>query len=100
MGRDQRSPEAQAYRKLYKTAEWARRRADQLAREPLCWMCSAQGVVRVATIADHKTPHRGDPVAFQGPLRSLCKVHHDATKQREEKRGTSIGVDVHGYPLT
>ena len=97
--RDDRSPEARVYRGLYKTAAWRRRRAEQLAREPLCWMCGAQGVVTAATVADHVTPHRGDPVAFLGPLRSLCASHHSATKQREENRGGPVGVDVNGYPL-
>jgi len=97
--RDDRSPEARAYRGLYKTAAWQRHRADQLAREPLCWMCSAQGVVTAATVADHVTPHRGCPVAFLGPLRSLCASHHSSAKQVEENRGASVGVDVNGYPL-
>ena len=96
---DSRSEEARVYRSFYKTAAWRNRRAGQLAREPLCWMCKAQGVVTAATVADHVKPHRGDPAAFLGPLASLCKLHHDATKQREENRGASIGVDVNGYPL-
>lgn len=83
----------------YGTARWQRRRADQLAAYPLCRMCQDAGRVTVATVADHITPHRGDPVAFwTGPLQSLCKPHHDRDKQIEE-RGDRPGVDADGWPL-
>jgi 5-methylcytosine-specific restriction protein A len=98
--RDDRSPEAQAYRSLYKTAAWRKRRAAQLAEHPLCWMCEQQGIMKAATVADHVKPHRGDRALFDGPLRSLCDTHHSATKQREENLGRSIGVGVDGWPIT
>jgi hypothetical protein len=35
-------------------------REHQLAVEPLCRMCQAEGRTTAANIADHITPHRGD----------------------------------------
>ena len=32
-------------------------------------------------------------------LESMCKAHHDAEKQEEERRGYSTGVDATGWPL-
>lgn len=85
---------------LYGTQRWKRRRLAQLQREPLCAMCLADGVTRVATVADHITPHRGDPHAFfAGRLQSLCAPHHDGAKQREERRGYSDEVGDDGWPL-
>ena len=53
-------------------------------------MCEKEGKITVATIVDHIRPHRGDPVLFNDVRnwQSLCKAHHDHTKQR---------VEVHGY---
>jgi 5-methylcytosine-specific restriction enzyme A len=69
----------------YSKAQWQKRRAHQLRNYPLCAMCLAQGITTPATIADHVTPHRGDSQSFwYGTLQSLCKYHHDSTKQLEE----------------
>lgn len=97
--RDSRSAEAQAYRHLYKTARWKRTRAEQLADHPLCAMCLPR--VTAATICDHVDPKdKLDPeLFFTGAKQSLCKSHHDSTKQREEKRGHIIGCDESGVPL-
>jgi 5-methylcytosine-specific restriction protein A len=87
----------------YKTARWQRRRRQQLERDPLCWMCKRDGRVTLATIANHKIPHRGDPELFwHGELDSLCKPHHDGEQQSVEKGGggkpikPTIGID--GWP--
>lgn len=97
---DRRSPEAQAYRRLYKTARWAARREAQLGSEPLCRMCGKRGLIVPASIADHVIPHRGDMrLFFEGELQSLCKPCHDGPKHSAEMRGydTTIGAD--GYPV-
>ena len=54
----------------------------------------------LATVVDHIKPHRGNELLFYDArnLQSLCKLHHDSTKQREEKRGVQIGCDVDGIP--
>lgn len=96
--RYERSPEADLYRRWYKTERWQRIRAFQLASEPLCRMCNSVGRVTAALVCDHVTPHRGDEEAFfAGPFQSLCKPCHDGPKQSHEARATApIGLD--GWP--
>lgn len=85
---------------MYNNAAWRRRRADQLRREPLCAYCRQfDNRVTPATIADHVTPHNGDPVKFAGPLQSLCKLCHDGRKQRQEGGRLMQGCDGDGVPL-
>ncbi len=85
---------------LYSTARWQRLRRAQLQREPLCRMCEQQGKTTAATVADHIERHNGDPDKFfNGALQSLCKTHHDSTKQRQEKSGRVQGCDALGIPL-
>lgn len=85
---------------LYKNARWLKRRARQLAEHPLCGLCLDQrGVVRPATVADHVTPHRGDPVLFEGALQSLCQACHSGVKQAMESGGVVRGCDAEGRPL-
>ncbi len=85
----------------YGTARWKARRRHQLTIEPLCWMCERDGIATIATIADHDPPHKGDEHQFyHGPLRSLCKPHHDGEKQSIEKGGKPsrrFGPD--GWPI-
>lgn len=84
----------------YGTARWKKRRLAQLQNEPLCWMCEREGRATLASVADHDPPHQGNEEAFwTGPLKSLCKPHHDRDKQSYERRGRlrrSIGND--GWP--
>lgn len=64
-------------------------------------MCAEDGnKITVAVIVDHVRPHKGDADLFFDPrnLQSLCKSHHDATKQRQEARGYEIGADALGNP--
>ena len=77
---------------------WAKRRAVQLAQEPLCKMCLDDGALTPATVADHITPHRGDARLFYGPLQSLCKRHHDSHKRQSEVRGFGSHVGSDGFP--
>jgi 5-methylcytosine-specific restriction protein A len=81
-------------------ARWRRERRVHLARNPLCVMCQEAGRPALATIVDHKTPHRGDVRLFwdKGNWQSLCTPHHDRVKQSIEKRGTDAEPhDVDGY---
>ena len=67
---------------------------------PLCEFCLADGRFSQADVVDHVEPHRGNATLFfTGKLQSLCKQHHDSTKQREEKSGVVTGGDVNGDPL-
>lgn len=86
--------------KLYSTKRWRERRARQLAREPLCRFCAAQGRITPATVADHITPHRGDVQAFwTNELQSLCQSCHSGAKQQLESTGRLRGCDAQGNPL-
>ncbi len=58
-----------------------------------------RAVVTPATIADHITPHRGDPVLFEGDLQSLCAPCHNSWKQALESGGSMKGCDLNGMPL-
>lgn len=97
-----RSAQASLYRAMYYTAAWRRLRAAQLAREPWCRMCREMGRETRATIVDHRRPHRGDARLFFDPdnLDSLCKPHHDCTKQRFERGRNQIGVGADGWPAS
>lgn len=98
---DYRSPEAQLYRAHYKTAAWKALRQYHLQGEPLCRMCSAEGLVTAATVCDHITPHRGNLDLFFDPgnLQSLCAHHHNADKQDEERLGYSQRIGTDGWPI-
>lgn len=84
----------------YDSAAWQRRRAAQLAAEPLCRYCQARGILTPATVADHIEPHRGDAAKFwRGALQSLCARCHSGAKQAQENNGTLRGCDLDGEPL-
>jgi hypothetical protein len=36
---------------------------------------------------------------YAGPFQSLCTIHHNSTKKRNEIRAIEIGGDVDGQPI-
>lgn len=82
-------------------ARWRKARRTYLQQHPLCVMCDREGRVEAATVVDHIKPHCNDQKLFwdTNNWQSLCKVHHDSTKQRIERRGHEIGCDENGIPL-
>lgn len=104
-GRDDRSPEAAAYRRLYSLAAWRGpngRRLRHLAEHPLCERCLRRGIVNDGTkrrdgsfepnrkrhylVANHVVPHKGDErLFFEGELETLCPDDHDIVAQQEER---------------
>lgn len=98
--RDQRSAEAEAYRRLYRTARWQRTRADQLARQPLCEVCSTPQQPVAATVCNHVDKDSKATVEgfFAGPFSSVCAPCHDSVIQKQERRGHIIGSDEAGMP--
>jgi 5-methylcytosine-specific restriction protein A len=64
-------------------------------------MCQEAGRIVAATVVDHKQPHKGDPELFwaRDNLQSLCRDHHDVSKQRDEARGFIAGSDMSGHPI-
>lgn len=69
--------------------KWQKARERYLSAHPLCCYCEKEGRVTVATVVDHKTPHRGDMNLFwsESNWQPLCKPCHDSVKQKEEAKG-------------
>jgi len=83
----------------YKSPAWKIRKRDQRAKQPLCELCLADGLTRLMSIVDHHPPHRDDYAQFfTGPVRSLCKPHHDSVAQADEARGFSVQTGADGWP--
>jgi 5-methylcytosine-specific restriction enzyme A len=93
--------EARPWRHWYNKQRWLTLRSRQLWDEPLCEMCREAGRIEAATVVDHKQPHKGEPELFwdRHNLQSLCRAHHDVSKQRDENRGFIGGATVAGLPL-
>ncbi|WP_198297936.1 hypothetical protein [Bordetella genomosp. 9] len=91
-----------AYKAWYKTYRWQQLRKRHLHDNPLCVMCEREGKYKLANICDHIEPHRGDETKFwEGPFQSLCKAHHDSTKQAMEKSGVlKVAVGRDGWPIS
>lgn len=84
-----------AWRAWYKTKRWQQLRRSVLERDG--YVCQQTGVLLVgkypspnSAVADHITPHRGDPILFwdANNLQAVSKAYHDSEKQRlENARG-------------
>lgn len=81
---------------------WQRRRLVYLAERPLCVVCEKRGLIRAATVVDHRVPHKGDLVLFwdEGNWQALCKTCHDSYKQALEHGVDRSGCDANGMPLS
>lgn len=97
---DQRSADAAAYRRLYKTARWRRIRDKQLNSQPLCEWCIEREIVEPATEVHHSIPHKGSEAIFwSGPFISTCKSCHASRGQREDLGQVVIRFDAQGWPI-
>src|SRR3546814_18817729 len=67
-------------------SKWQAARAGFLRSHPLCVMCVEEGRTTVATVVDHKVPHRGDQRLFwdRTNWQALCAAHHSGAKHAEE----------------
>jgi 5-methylcytosine-specific restriction endonuclease McrA len=92
MRRDQRSFEAEAYRRWYKTARWQKLAKDCYVRD----RCTCQRTGELLTgkfpapnspVANHKIPHKGDPELFwdMDNIETVSKRYHDGAIQSEER---------------
>jgi len=97
---DYRSPEATAYRLLYKTARWRAIRTEQLRREPLCRACASQGRTTAANVCNHIDKASKVTAFFAGPFSSLCAPCHDAGEQKAERAGFSAEAGADGWPTS
>ncbi len=57
-------------------ARWRKRRAYELAHQPLCVACAIGGFLELAAQLDHITPHEGDKTKFWGDTQPLCVACH------------------------
>ncbi len=100
MRTDYRSPEAALYRVLYKSRAWQDGRREFLELHPLCQPCEQQRRTALATVVNHRIPHRGDAVLFwdRTNWQAVCKPCHDGPIQKAEGIGFSPAVDAGGWP--
>lgn len=98
---DQRSAEAAAYRRLYKTSRWQRIREIVLAEQPLCRRCLRMDTVEEATVVHHKDGgHKGDEDKFwAGPFEALCKSCHDRHGALEDRGVKMVEFGPDGWPI-
>lgn len=91
-----------AWHFLYNRKAWKELRLEHLTKNPLCVFCQREGRLAPATVVDHIQAHKGNLELFFDPdnLQSLCKLHHDASKQKAEiKQINCIGCDENGLPI-
>ena len=99
---DYRSPDAIAYRRLYKTKAWQQLRKACLTRDSFtCRFCGKLEWNGSRLVADHIRPHRGDEALFFDleNLQCLCVGCHDGAKQSEERLGYSTQIGEDGWPV-
>lgn len=76
-----------AWRSWYGTARWKRLRWSVLHRDLFtCALCARVEADTSLLVADHITPHRGNPALFwnEGNLQCLCQHCHNTVKARED----------------
>ncbi len=83
------------------SAAWKRLRAQVLAEEPLCRMCTARGLVVPATDVDHIVDSREDFTDDNSRenLAALCHECHSLKTAASMGKSVTWGCDVKGNPL-
>lgn len=68
------------------TYKWQQARKGWLAKYPLCVFCEAKGLTVLASVVDHKVPHRGDMELFwdTGNWQAMAKQCHDKKTATED----------------
>lgn len=83
-------------------SQWQKATATYLKNNPLCKMCKEQGHITQAVVVDHIKPHKGDSKLFwdtKNNWQSLCKLHHDSTKQKIENGKAIKQIGIDGWPI-
>lgn len=81
---------------------WQKAREWWLIRHPLCVFCQAKGRTELATVVDHRIPHRGNKQLFwdRDNWQGLCKVCHDSTKKcMEAGKPAPVQIGLDGWPV-
>lgn len=65
---------------------WRKAREAYLVSHPLCEHCKQAGIITLATVVDHGTPHKGDEELFwdMDNWQSLCESCHNRKTARED----------------
>lgn len=81
--------------------KWQKAREKFLSENPFCADHKKRGRDVLATVVDHKVPHRGEMKLFwdRKNWQPLCKQCHDVHKQREESGSMISGCDESGIPI-
>lgn len=80
------NPESAAEaRELRKTAKYQRMRLAFLKNNPLCEVCKAAGIIRVAQELDHVEPVKDAPARFWdvSNFAAICRAHHELKSAAE-----------------
>jgi predicted kinase len=102
---DQRSDNAEAYRRWYKTERWQRLAKACYARD--LYTCQRTGELLIgkypapnSPVANHKTPHKGNPELFweMNNIETVSKRVHDGAIQSDERLGYSKAIGPDGWP--
>ena len=100
--------------KYYDLRRWRNGRQKHLREHPLCVMCQSIGKLTIATVVDHRAPHRGDEALFfdESNWQSMCVQHHNEKTAAEDggfgnrkltasdARKPQQGCNASGYPLS
>lgn len=96
--RDRQRRICQPWRSWYKTARWERLKRQAHVRDMyICQrsglLCTGKGNDPLAPVANHKTPHRGDPKLFWDidNIETVAKFVHDGEIQRQERAAEGRG---------
>lgn len=74
--------------------QWEKARTAFLKVNRFCRRCG-----KLATVVDHRMPHRGDKALFwdRENWQPLCVACHSGTKQREERRDEKEGLAIAAF---
>jgi 5-methylcytosine-specific restriction protein A len=77
---------------------WMEIRRHMLELQPLCVMCSKNGILKFAHEVDHKIPlHKGGTDDYSN-LQCLCREHHYKKTQEEQGKRYRSKIGKDGVP--
>jgi 5-methylcytosine-specific restriction protein A len=74
-------------------------RKRRLANEPLCRICKAKGITKLATTPDHIKPLALGGTDTDDNIRCLCRDCHDDVTRAEFGMRAKPAIGLDGWPL-